>query len=159
MIIKEYKPTDREACIKVFNSNVPKFFASHELDGFKSWLTSKDKAIKAFDNNESEYYYVVEIDNQIIGCGGFYIPGSGDEARMAWGMVENSLHKKGIGRSLLEYRMDEIRRLKPGIIIALDTTQYSYGFFEKSGFTVIRFQKDFYAKGLDRYDMVGSNII
>lgn len=154
MTIREYKSTDREACIEIFKSNMPKFFALHELDDFKSWLSYKDKAEIAYKSNQSEYYYVIELDNKVVGCGGFYIPQNGNEARMAWGMVENRLHKKGIGRALFEFRIKQIRLLRPEIIIAMDTTQFSYPFFEKLGFKVTKFQKDAYAKGLDRYDMV-----
>ena len=153
MQIREYKPTDREACFAVYNSNVPVFFAPEELDGFKSWLDSKDKAVLAHATNQCEYYYVIENDNKIIGCGGFYITQNKQEARMAWGMVENSLHKKGIGRQLLDYCIKQIKLLNPEVSIALYTTQHSYVFFERLGFKVTKIQKDFYLPGMDRYDM------
>lgn len=154
MIIRPYKPTDRQACIEIFNSNIPAFFALEELDGFESWLNSKDLAQLAFESNQTEFYYVIEIENRIVGCGGFYIPQNGGEARMTWGMVEKLWHKKGIGRKFLEYRIEQIRLLNPNVGIALDTTQNTFRFFEKFGFKVTKIQNDYYAKGLDRYDMV-----
>lgn len=154
MLIRPYTLDDRQACIEIFKSNMPVFFAPHELGDFEDWLTAKDHAEIAYKSNESEYYYVVEMENTIVGCGGFYIPQNGGEARMAWGMVENSLHKKGIGRQFLEFRINQIRLINPEIGIALDTTQHSYRFFEKLGFKVTKIQKDAYAPGLDRYDMV-----
>lgn len=156
MLIRPYTPADHQTCIEIFKSNMPKFFAPHELADFESWLDFKDKAEIAYKSNESEYYYVIEMDNAVVGCGGFYIPQNGNEARMAWGMVENSVHKKGIGRELFEYRMKQIRLSVPEISIALDTTQFSYPFFEKLGFKVTKIQKDAYAPGLDRYDMVAA---
>ncbi len=154
MLIRPYTPADRQPCIEIFKSNMPNFFAPHELGDFENWLTAKDNTQIAYKSNESEYYYVVELDKQIVGCGGFYIPKSNAEARMAWGMVENRFHKKGIGRAFLEYRINQIRLINPEISIALDTTQHSFPFFEKIGFNVTKIQKDTYAPGLDRYDMV-----
>jgi L-amino acid N-acyltransferase YncA len=153
MLIRPYTPADRQACIEIFKSNMPVFFAPHELGDFENWLTAKDHVEIAYKSNESEYYYVVEQDNLVVACGGFYIPQNCGEARMAWGMVENSLHKKGIGRQFLEFRINQIRLINPEIGIALDTTQHSYRFFEKLGFKVTKILKDAYAPGLDRYDM------
>jgi predicted GNAT family N-acyltransferase len=68
--------------------------------------------------------------------------------------VDNALHKKGIGRELLLYRIQLIRSGFPGYPISLDTTQHSYLFFEKMGFKVVKITRDGYGEGLDRYDMV-----
>ncbi|MFM9944130.1 MAG: GNAT family N-acetyltransferase [Bacteroidia bacterium] len=154
MQIREYKAADRQVCLEVFKSNIPEFFLLHELADFENWLDFKDKAEVAYKSNQSEYYYTVELENQIVACGGFYIPQNSNEARMAWGMVDKILHKKGIGRQFLKFRIEQIRLINPEITIALDTTQFSYPFFEKLGFKVTKIQKDYYAPGFDRYDMV-----
>ncbi|MDQ3143241.1 MAG: GNAT family N-acetyltransferase [Bacteroidota bacterium] len=154
MIIRDYFPGDREECIEIFISNVPKFFAAEELEDFKGFLNGRDSAQLAYNNTESEYYFVVELDDEVVGCGGFYIPRDDSNARFVWGMIKNSYHLKGIGKVFLEYRLNKIRLLKPNAAISLDTTQHTFKFFEKFGFTTTKVQKDFYAKGLDRYDMV-----
>ena len=154
IIFREYNSNDREACIKIYNSNVPHFFDSIELDGFKNWLTSKDNLIKAHKTNTLESYSVVLLKNKIIGCGGFYFTENNTEARMAWGMIEHSYHKLGFGKLFLEYRILQIQALNPKITIALDTTQNTFKFFEKMNFKVTSIRKDYYTKGLDRYDMV-----
>lgn len=74
---------------------------------------------------------------------------------MVWGMVENGWHKKGVGRTLFAFRIQQLRLLKPEAQILVDTTQHSYQFFEKFGFKVTNVSKNYYATGLDRYDMVG----
>ena len=155
MIIRKYRPSDRPSCLQIFNSNRPVFFAPHELEEFKEWLDGQDPLKTSSSGWQREYYFVVEEEQKIIACGGFYLPEKELAATMVWGMVENSLHKKGVGKKLLAYRIRQIRLLKPDAIILLDTTQYSYQFFEKFGFIVTKVSKDYYDKGLDRYDMVG----
>ena len=44
--------------------------------------------------------------------------------------------------------------LPAGAPVLIDTTQFSYPFFEKFGFETTKITKDFYAAGMDRYDMV-----
>lgn len=61
MIIINYTKIFREDCIKIFKSNQPKFFASEELPLFESFL----------DDDTEENYFVVKIDGQVVGCGGF----------------------------------------------------------------------------------------
>jgi len=73
---------------------------------------------------------------------------------MVWGMIDRSIHRTGIGRKLILYRIEAIKKARAACAITLNTSQYSYPFFEKTGFRVTKITKDFYAKGLDRYDMV-----
>lgn len=153
MTIREYNPADRNQCIEIFKSNIPKFFTVDELSYFETWLNGQDAGEVAYSNAKAEYYYVAEEEGKILGCGGFYIAREEAVARMAWGMVENSLHKKGIGKELLVYRFEKIDELHPDCVISLDTSQHTYQFFEKFGFVTTKVQKDFYTLGMDRYDM------
>ena len=72
---------------------------------------------------------------------------------MTWGLVHNSFHKQGIGKSLLLHRIAAIRVVCPQCCIGLDTSQHSYPFFQKLGFVVTKITRDYYGKDLDRYDM------
>ncbi len=153
IIIRDYAATDRAACVSVFESNTPGFFDPSERAALDNWLNAKDRQEIAYASNRVEKFYVLEQDHQVLACGGFYIPAGKEEATMVWGMVHNSLHKKGLGRRLLEYRIDIIRREHAGVKILLDTTQHSSGFFEQMGFTVTAVTPDFYGPGLHRHDM------
>lgn len=153
MTIREYQPADRNRCLEIFKTNIPKFFTVEEIGYFETWLNGQDAGEVAYSNAKAEYYYVAEQDGKIVGCGGFYIAREEAVARMAWGMVENALHKKGIGKELLVHRFRAIEDLHPDCTISLDTSQHTYTFFEKFGFVVTKVQKDFYTKGMDRYDM------
>jgi ribosomal protein S18 acetylase RimI-like enzyme len=154
IVIREYECTDRDACIAIFKSNIPNFFAENELAFFITWLDAQDEEQVAYKNAMEQDYFVAVQEGRIVGCGGFYITRDDKVARLAWGMVDNSLHKQGIGKALLIHRISSIEILFPGYKITLDTTQHSCGFFEKLGFKTEKITKDFYAPGMDRYDMV-----
>lgn len=127
---------------------MPKFFAPDELPDFENWLQRQETPRTA-----TEQYYVVEQNNAVIACGGYFIDPDKQDARMTWGLVHNALHRQGIGKALFLHRMGVIKSVCPACIIGLDTTQHAYAFFEKLGFTTIRITKDGYGPGLDRYDM------
>lgn len=152
MTIRPYKPTDYTECIQAFHSNEPEFFAEHELEEFRTLL--EDLAADTDGNTSSTYYFVVETEGRVAACAGFYLPPDNEPAMLVWGMVARKFHRQGIGKRLLTFRLDKIRELRPGLPVILDTTQWSYPFFEKLGFGVTRITNDFYAPGLDRYDMI-----
>jgi ribosomal protein S18 acetylase RimI-like enzyme len=144
MIIRPYAPADKPACLAAFESNMPRFFAPHELEDYTAWLD-------AFADGDR--YYVAEENGEVIGCGGFNADADKQEAFMAWGLIHNAHHKRGLGKALLLFRLRAIRDICPQCIIKLDTTQHSFPFFEKLGFRTVRITRNFYGEGLDRYDM------
>lgn len=152
--IRTYRAADREACCRIFDSNMPVFFDPSERNGLLNWLDARDQERAAYASNRVETFYVLEIDGEVLGCAGFYIPGSEKCVNMVWGMVENAWHKKGLGRGLLEYRIRLAQTCYPDCSISLDTTQHSYGFFERLGFTVTAITNNYYGPGLNRYDML-----
>ena len=42
--------------------------------------------------------------------------------------------------------------LRPKLV--LNTTQYTFEFYQKFGFNITKITKDYYRVGLDRYDMI-----
>lgn len=154
MTIRSYKPTDYAGCIEAFHSNEPEFFAAHELEEFRTLLEDLAADIEKGDSASSTYYFVVETAGRVAACAGFHLPPDGGPAMLVWGMVARRFHRQGIGKLLLTFRLDRIQELRPGSPIILDTTQWSYPFFEKLGFRITHITRDFYAPGLDRYDML-----
>ena len=151
MTIRPYLHTDKESCLAVFKSNMPKFFAPHELADFDKWLDNQHDRHTIGGINE---YFVVELDGEIIACGGYSFNKERNESRMTWGMVKNDMHKQGIGTMFLKYRIEAVRDQYPGSAISLDTTQHSYPFFETLGFKTTKVTDNFYTEGMHRYDMV-----
>jgi [ribosomal protein S18]-alanine N-acetyltransferase len=154
MIFREYKIDDRERCMEMFRSNMPLFFDPVELPDFEKWLDGQEERRLAYGNTQHEQYFVAEKDQRLVACGGYYISGEKKEARLTWGMVDNELHRTGIGSQFLRYRLETIHKAFPECAIAMDTTQHSWPFFEKMGFQLLKITEDAYAPGMHRYDLI-----
>jgi signal transduction histidine kinase/predicted GNAT family N-acyltransferase len=119
---------------------------------FELWLDAWERKKMQHRDPAVEQYFVIEVMNEVVGCGG-YTKVNNDEITLTWGMISQSMHGKGIGKTLLQYRLGIVKSLFPNASVILDTTQLSYVFFERLGFKITGIIKDFYGQGLDRYDM------
>lgn len=148
MNIRPFLASDEEACVAIFNSIDDDFFAQLKEEDYRRWI------LRSL-NTDNHYYYAVEAEGEIVGCGGFLIKEEEEkEAIIAWGMVHPDQQKNGYGLALLDFRIDEIKkRMASGKIVTLDTTQQTYEFFEKKGFVVTKIQEGYHKKDLHRYDM------
>lgn len=149
--IRPYEPADLAECIGCFNSNIPRYFTVAELGDYREWLESIGSQTNT--GVRSEAYYVVSNEDQLVGCGGFGLADNKHDIVFAWGLINKEHHKRGYGKALAMFRLDIIRHKFPTADVILDTTQHTYRFFEKLGFVIEKVTKDFYAPGLDRYDM------
>lgn len=149
-IIRKYRISDKNACMEAFKTNVPKYFTTGEVNDFEQFLTKLENPEEA----DQVPYYVMELDDKIIGCGGFGEKEGGDAITFIWGMIHSDYHKLGYGEQLLVFRLVEIKKQFPGRQVVLDTTQFSYSFFEKYGFKTVKITENSYAEGMHRYDMV-----
>lgn len=122
MDIRPYQPQDLEACLRLFDSNLPQHFAAHERPLFEAFLRSPLGS-----------YFVIEKDGELLGCGGFAFESEPGLVSLTWGMVRQDLHRNGLGRFLLFYRLKEIGKL-PGVsLVRLRTMPHIVPFFEKAG--------------------------
>ncbi|UCC25797.1 MAG: GNAT family N-acetyltransferase [Gemmatimonadales bacterium] len=143
MKTRRFLPEDRAACLAVFDSNVPGFFRSAERQAFQAFL----------EDPPGPFLVLEDRAEGIVGCGGIAEEGGG-LASLCWGMVKSSRHGQGLGRRMLEARLDLMRR-DPGIgTVRLETLPQTVGFFEKSGFQVASRERDGYAPGVDRVVLV-----
>ncbi len=143
MDLRPYLPTDRAACLGLFESNVPEYFDPAERTGFEAFLDDPDCP-----------YFVMEHNEAIVGCGGYALAQQDSLASLVWGMVRRDSHKLGLGRFLLLYRLREIGKADGIQIVRLDTSQKAEPFFRKQGFKATGVVKDGYGPGLDRIEMV-----
>jgi N-acetylglutamate synthase-like GNAT family acetyltransferase len=139
----KYNDSYRDSCLEVFRSNTPKYFEDYEHVDFKKWL----------DEGQMDKYWVIVIDNKVVGCGGIFVSNKEEEGGFAWGMIHQDRHGQGIGRAFSQFRIEELRKITD-YRIRLCTSQHTFGFYEKLGFENYKFKKDGFSKGLDRYDMV-----
>jgi ribosomal protein S18 acetylase RimI-like enzyme len=146
MKIRPYSESDFDQCVSIFVSNFDKYFAEYELAEFKTFL-----AYAATSNT----YYVVVDDEAVVACGGF--EKFNEQMVLTWGMVRRDLQGKGYGKALTLYRLDAIKTENDNIIVMIDTSQHTMGFYEKKGFVVQSIEKDGFAQGLDKYHMILEN--
>lgn len=140
METRPYSAEDRRACLDILAENAPEFFVSRDRESFNEFLS-----------NLPGPYFVVESGSSVVACGGWAL-GSGGEAALTWGMVRRALHRKGIGRSLLRYRLDSIRRETDATLVRINTVQLVQGFFAREGF-VVNVDPNGFGPGLDRVTM------
>ncbi|MDX2008354.1 MAG: GNAT family N-acetyltransferase [Meiothermus sp.] len=140
--IREYSAADMAACLEVFDTNVPKYFSLEEREEFETFLKLP-----------SCVYLVLVSDGKIVGCGGYYLNQERQEAGLCWGLVRRELHGTGLGKRLLLERLARVACHPEAAFIRLDTSQHTFGFFERLGFITEHITPNGYWEGLDRYDM------
>lgn len=146
IVSRPYRSDDYSACLAIFDSNVPTFFAPEERAGYCEFLKSV--------NAEDSPYLVLTQNGSVIACGGLATEPGKRQARLEWGMVDRSYHGQGLGTRLTMARL-ELARATPGIDeLGLETSQHTHGFYEGLGFTVSKVTPDGFAAGLDRWDMM-----
>jgi ribosomal protein S18 acetylase RimI-like enzyme len=138
---RAYRPTDLNACLDIFASNIPGCFAEAERAEFASFLSVHGST-----------YLVVETRGVVAACGGSSV--QGETGRLCWGMVARSQQGAAIGTALLVHRLDDLFCRKPKVLeVGIDTSQHTAGFFERFGFTTRQVTPDGFAKGIDRVAM------
>lgn len=140
-----YSPGDLAACLAIFDSNVPNFFAPEERLEFREFLTNLDYCAGP--------YLVLEADSEVVACGGVFAHAENQTGSLAWGMVDQARHGQGLGTQLTEARLDLARSLPSIRELMLATSQHTRGFYEKFGFIVTSITPDGFGVGLDRVDM------
>lgn len=141
MNIRKYQSSDLAACLKIFDSNIPKYFADQERLLFVNYLGQLS----------TNTYWVIEKDNTVIACGGYGVRDG--EGRMHWGMVDQSMHRQGIGSHFFRFRLAKLIEMPEVKFIGLDTSQHTPGFFKQFGFRETKVTPEYYGPGLHRHDM------
>jgi predicted GNAT family N-acyltransferase len=143
--VRDYRTTDRNGCLAVFDSNVPAFFLVDERDGFAHFLDQV---------GPESAYQVIERDGRIVGCGGHAVEPDGMTASLCWGMIDKMLHRQGLGRLLTQARVDAAGRTSGVKQVRLDTSQHTTAFYARFGFKTVTVTPDGYGDGLDQCEMI-----
>ena len=140
--LRDYSPNDREACLAVFDSNVPEFFIPRERAEFAAFLDDLPGP-----------YFVLEDERGVVAAAGYAVNPGAATADLCWDMVRGDLRGSGFGRRLTEARLERIRREGSVRAVTLCTSQHTRGFYERLGFVTLKVEPDGFYPGLDRYDM------
>ena len=140
---RPYSPDDRAACVALFAANTPHWFAAHEQEQYESFL----------DEAPAQYFVMLEENGAIAGAGGIEPETARGVGWLTWGMVDSTRHGQGLGKTLLEYRLELLRANLRVNRVCIDSSQHTAPFYEKYGFTTQRVIPDGYALGLHRHEM------
>ena len=140
--IRPYAPSDRSACLALFDSNTPDFFAPHERNEFAGFLDRSSATMLVLETSGGE----------LVGCGGYYIRAESTDGGLAWGMIARRWHRRGAGRTLLRSRLRALKTAGAGSV-TVHTSQHSRGFFEREGFEEVRVVLDGFAPGIDMVEL------
>jgi [ribosomal protein S18]-alanine N-acetyltransferase len=141
-MIRIYTAKDREAILEILRLNTPQFFGKDEETDIIHYL-----------ENEIEDYYVVEEIGKIIGSGGINYFIADGLARISWDLIHPNHKGKGLGKQLVDHRINKIKKNPAVQTIVVRTSQFAHKFYKKMGLTLERIDKDFWAVGLDLYQM------
>ena len=141
--VRRYVHQDRASCLAIFDGNTPDYFSPDERREFAAFL----------DAGSVDYLVLETTTGDVIGCGGYYVEPTGGIAGLAWGMVDRTWHKRGIGRQLLEARLALLRGSPDASLVRVNTSQHSRAFFERCGFRAVRVAPNGFAPGIDRVEM------
>lgn len=140
--IREYKVNDFNKLCDLLKLNIPKYFAVEEYPDFKKYL-----------NEEIENYFVAEIDKEIVGCGGINYKKNKNISMISWDIIHPEYQGKGIGKKILQHRINFVKKNYPTYKIIVRTSQLVFKFYEKQGFKLLEKHQDFWTKGFDMYKM------
>jgi len=140
MIIRRYKDADKERLIELLRLNTPQYFSPNE-----------EKDLLYYLNNHAGNHYVVEVDGQVMGCGGFNLAEGGELAKLSWDIFHPQSQGKGLGRALTKFRIQKIKEIQGTKIISVRTSQLVYKFYEKFGLEIREVVKDYWDVGFDLY--------
>jgi len=141
--IRAYIASDETALLQMLQLNIPAYFAESEINDLKEYL-----------NTVVEKYFVVELNNRIVGAGGINLLDNYREGRISWDFINPEYHGRGIGKELLNYRLQILKSIESIKIISVRTSQFVYKFYEKNGFVIKEKANDYWAKGFDMYLMI-----
>jgi [ribosomal protein S18]-alanine N-acetyltransferase len=140
--IRTYTPADRGTILGLLRLNTPAYFAPEEEQDLVYYLA-----------NESEWYYVAELDGKPVGCGGINYTEDGKTGRISWDIVHPDHQGKGIGRRLTEFRIAKMLENEQVERLSVRTSQLVFPFYEKLGFELNEIVKDYWAPGFDLYHL------
>ncbi len=145
--IRPYTAKDKNSVLDLFDLNVPSYFSSEERLELEYYL-----------ENEIDYYFVIEMDNLIVGCGGINFEITKTKGIISWDIIHPEFQNKKLGTALLLYRLDALKNM-PGIVkIIVRTSQHTYQFYQKKGFELLETTKDYWAQGFDLYYLEYKNV-
>ena len=141
-LIRPYSKKDQVLVLQILQLNTPLFFAPNEYEDFKSYLETS-----------IEDYYILELNQQIIGAGGINYQVQEQTATISWDLLHPDFQRQGFGSHLLQHRLRVIKENDEIKQVIVRTSQIAYPFYQKHGFSLEYAKVNYWAPGYDLYYM------
>ncbi len=142
VLIRKYTPANKARILDLLRLNTPGYFAPEE-----------EKDLVFYLDHEIEDYYMLVVEDEIIGCGGINYKENHTVGYISWDFFHPDFQGQGFGSMLLEHRINKLKADPEIKQIIVRTTQLTYKFYEKAGFQLIEQAPDYWARGFDLYKM------
>lgn len=136
------RPSDRDAALALYDSNVPDFFHEEERADYLAWLDDPGGPV-----------VVLEGPGGVAAVGGVAMEADGQTGSLCWGIVRRDLHGRGLGAALLEARLAILAGNPACLRVRLSTLASTAGFFARAGFRTVRVEPDGHGPGADAWEM------
>ena len=140
--IRAYDANDKATLLHLLELNTPKYFAPSEKEDLEHYLES-----------EIELYYVLSVDEKIVGCGGINFEQEKTIGIISWDIIHPDYQGKSLGCLLLQHRLKHLKSLETIQKIIVRTSQFTHLFYEKQGFELKEIILDYWSEGFDLYYM------
>ncbi len=144
--LRPHTAADRAACLAIFDSDVPGFFAAAERADFAAYL----------DRAGARYAVFCAADGTVVGGGGQGGRADGTTAIVRRGLILQPYHRRGLGRRPALARLGQAVADPAITRVVLHTTGRTAGFYRALGFRATAVLPDHYGPGPDQHAMVAA---
>lgn len=117
MQIRKFETQDFTRLIELLHLNTPEYFSESEESDFVYYL-----------KNEIEHYFVLLVNDEIMGCGGFNLSDDKEIGKISWDIFHPESQGKGLGTALTNYRIERMKEIESIKKISVRTSQLVYPF-------------------------------
>lgn len=140
MKIRTFQSSDAPRVLELLRLNTPEYFSESEENDLVYYL-----------ENEIEHYFVLLVDDVILGCGGFNLSEDQQAGKISWDIFHPQSQGKGLGTALTNYRIERMKEIESIKKISVRTSQLVYPFYAKFGLELKEVVEDYWAAGFDLY--------
>ena len=141
--IRSYQVDDKKSLLALLGLLVPTYFAEEEIADLDRYL-----------DQEIELYFVAELHGRIVAAAGINFEKEAGIGKLSWDFVHPEEQGKGIGKKMLQHRLEILKSMGDIQIISVRTSQLAFQFYEKNGFEIVDIRNDYWAPGFDMYKMI-----
>lgn len=118
---RPYTSADRTACLRLFDSNCPRYFAPNEREGYEAFMTAADGE-----------YEVCLLDGQVVGAYGVLAVESTGLA-LRWIVIAPEFQGHGLGSAIMQRVFEAVRATGPAARLHIGASHLSAPFFARFG--------------------------